>query len=492
MSAAPKQPEEIRHEPYSVEVESALLGSLLVNNRLIDIASAELEPAHFFDPLHARMFEFVVYLATEGDVSPLLLHAVMKSDAGLISVGGLTYIASLAFAAPSLPNIKDYARILRDLAVRRALIKIGEDVVNAAYEAPAARPAQNLADEATEALLRVGHASKRPLVSAYDTAMESLREAEKIATGADVPLVKTGLAKLDREIGGLRGGDFIVVPAKSGMGKSAIMGAVALNTARAQIPTLVFSLEMTRRQMVERMVCDIDFDTAEKPMWYSRVRNGRLSEAEFSRFGAASGALHDLPIEIHDEDDLTIQQIAARSRAFAAKHRGKLGIVILDYIQIINPGDIRSGTNREQVVNSFARGLKSLAKRLGWPVMAGSQMNEGAEQRAKEERRPQASDVRESKGVMNEADLMLSPYRPAYFVENRKPDHAAGSTAWDAWKEEHKACAHRFEILGLKNRHGRRFDTDLWCEIGSSAIRDEEPIRARADIEAVRGLLEGL
>lgn len=480
------------HEPFDVPVEQAILGSMLVDGKQIDVAAAALEPVHFYEPLHARIFETIVYMWSEGAVTPLLIHSVMKADPGLVEVGGIAYLAGLAQAAPAMPNVPDYARVLRELALRRGLIKVGEELVNAAYDQPKERPGRALADEATEALLQMGRATAVALVSPYDTAMESLREAEKIASGQDVKLVKTGIYKLDHEIGGMRGGDLVIVPAKSGMGKSALMGAIALSTARRKIPTLFFSLEMTRRQLVERMVCDLDFNTAEKPMWYSRIRNGRLTVEEFSRFGAAAGELHGLPMEIIDEDDLTMHQIASRARAFAAKHRGQLGVVILDYVQIINPGEIRGSTNREQIVNGFARGLKSLAKRLGWPVVAGSQMNENAEGRSKEEKRPQGGDVRESKGIFNEADLMLSPYRSAYFVENRKPDHAAGAGAWDAWKQEHQACAHRFEILCLKNRHGRRFDIDLWCEIGSSAIRDEEPFSARARTESEQAQLDML
>lgn len=480
--------QEPRHQPFDVAIEQALLGALLVDNRLIDIASADLEPVHFYEGLHSRMFEFISYLVTEGAVTPLILNSVMKTDPGLVEIGGVAYLAGLAAAAPAMPNVRDYSRILRDLATRRTLIRIGEDLAAAAHSPPGAAPARALADEATEALLQASGISAAPMLSPYETAMESLREAEAIKQGRPVPLVKTGFSLLDEEIGGLRGGDLITVPAKSGMGKSALMGGLALNTARAGIPTLVFSLEMTRRQWVERMVCDIDFSTCEKPMWYSQVRNGRLSDDEFTRFAMASRELEGLPIEIIDDDDLTLSQIFSRARAFAAKHKKRdgtpsLGVVVLDYFQIINPGENRERNTREQVVNGFARGLKKLAKRLGWPVVAGSQMNENDTLRAKEERRPQGGDVRESKGIFNESDLMLSPYRPAYFVENRKPEAAPGDPSWIVWRGELAGVEHKFEILGLKNRHGRRFNVELYCEIGANAVRDFAPYKVRSEPE---------
>lgn len=490
-----------RHEPYDVDLEAAVLGSLLVDNRLIDVVGAHLVAEQFYDPLHQRLFTMILHLRTEGDVTPLILHSVMKRDPGLVEMGGRDYLVTLLQAAPALPNIERLSSLLAELAYRRELIEIGESIISGAYEAPGEKSARGVADEGTEALLRVGRAGAPKVLTAYESALESLHEAEKIATGQPVPLIKTGWAKLDDEIGGLRGGDLVVIPAKSGMGKSALMGGLGLNTARAGVPTLVFSLEMMRRQWVERLVCDLDFDIRDigvRPLWYSRMRNGRLNSDEFTRFGAAMQLLHGLPLEIRDEDDLTILQVQSIARAFAAKHgtnadgSARLGIVIIDYAQIVDGGDTRD-RNREQVVAGIARGAKSLAKRLGWPVVIGSQMNENAGQRAKEESRPQAGDVRESKALMNEADLMLSPYRQAYFVENRRPSDAiTGDVAWEKWRDELKACRNRMEVLVLKNRHGRRFEVEMFCDMGASAIRDSAPYQPTPSDQAADDLLAGL
>lgn len=488
MSAAPKQ-QPAPHDPWDTDCEQALLGSLLKYNRLIDVAAADLEGLHFYDPMHGRMYDLIVALSGEGVVNPIILHSVMKADAGVLQSGGIAYIEALYGAAPALPPIKEFVRILLDLAMRRDLIRISEDLRSAAHEPPNEGTAQIVADRATEALLQAGRASAPPILSPYETAMESIRECERIARGEEVSMVKTGWQSLDDEIGGLRGGDLIVFPGKSGMGKSALMVSLSLNTALAGVPTLVFSLEMTRRQWVERMVCALDFETAEKAMWYSRVRNGKLSNVEFERFFLASGKLEGLPLEIHDADDLTMQQMHARARAFKAKHGKKLGIVLLDYLQIVEPADPRD--NRERQVARNARGAKSMAKQLGWPVGAGSQMNEDDKGRVKEEQRPRASDVRESKGIMNEADLMMAPHRPAWFLENRKPaDTGPDSPEMAMWRGEMALVRHKLEVLGLKNRHGRRFDLELWCEIGSNAILDQAPYRRKpAEEQAASDLL---
>lgn len=469
---------EPRQLPFDVEIEQALLGALITDNHWIDTVAADLEPRHFYDPLHQRLYEMALHLQTEGAVTPLILGSVMKTDPGLTACGGPTYLHSLALGASAMPNVKDYARLLRDLYVRRELIRIGENLTASAFDAPPGTSGQSLTDEATEALLCVGRAVAKPALSAFDIATESLQEVEDIALGKPVPIVKTGLRKLDDEIGGLRGGDLIVVAGKSGMGKSALQGCICLNTAMSGIPTIVFSIEMMRRQWVERMVCDLDFDTAERPLWYSRVRNGRLTDKEFTRFATARDRLHGIPFEIHDDGDVTMQQASARARAFKAKHGGKLGVVAIDYGQKVTPRDVR-GQNREQAVAEIFAGAKLLAKALNWPVLIGSQMNEAAETRAKDERRPQASDVRESKGIMNEADLIISPWRPAFYIQNRKPqDCEPGSPSWLAWKGDLRNSINKFDLLGLKNRHGAPFEIELYCEIGANAIRDAPPATA--------------
>ena len=496
--------DQAKHEPYDIEIEQAVIGSMLRDNKQIDIAAADLEGRHFYDPLHGRIFDMVVYLQTEGAVTPLLVHSVMKTDPGIIETGGMNYLMALYQAAPSLPRMREFVAVLLEHSMRRELLAIATEIEASVYDAPQpGETAQKIADRATEAMLQAGRAMASPDISPYEAGLESMRQAERIKRGEAIPMVKLGLEKVNEELGGLRGGDFVVILGKSGMGKSALMGGTSLSTARAGVPTLVFTLEMLRSQWVERMVCDIDYDTAmaegQRAMWYSRVRNGKLSDEEFSRFYLANQHLQNLPFEIVEADDLTVQQIQSKARAFAAKYAKnedgspRIGLIIVDYIQIIEPTDQRD--NRERQVAKIARGLKSLAKRLNWVVIAGSQMNESDAGRAKEEKRPQASDARESKAIMNEADVMFAPFRPAYFVENRKPmDCIKGDPAYSAWLGELKLVRHKFELLMLKNRHGRRVDFELHCDMGASAIRDYAPRgqAAAAEDQHARDFLENV
>lgn len=497
------------HEPADIDVQEAILGALLLDNKLIDVAASTLEPEHFYDELHQRIYAMIVHLQTEGVVTPHILHSVMKTDPGLVELGknagdtGLTYLLNLVRAAPSRPIIPALAQVVIDLATRRQMIDIALNLANDSLSPPATHPTKTTGDTAMEALLRVGRDTRRPILSPYELATASLHDVEAMQSGASTALVKTGLENLDDEIGGARGGDLILVPAKSGMGKSALMGGLAKNFVlpppeRPVVPTIFFSLEMTGQQVVERMVCDIDFDTATKPMWYSHIRNGRITGAEFSRFGDAMQRLHGIPLEIVDEDGLTIEQIASHARAFKAKWglnpdgTPRTGVVLIDYAQIVTPVDVR-GQSREQQVASIARGAKALAKRLNWPVIMGSQLNEEDQKRAQQFQRPQASDVRESKALMNEADLMLSPYRPAVAILNQKPlDAIPGDSADLIWKGNLRAVINRMELLMLKNRHGRRKDLELFCDMGASAIRAAKPYRSTPEDEAADDLLKGL
>jgi len=465
--------------PLDIALERAILGTLFIDNAKIDLAAAIIEPEHFSEPVHGRIFEFMCVLRDEGTVTPLLVNSVMKTDPVLKELGGHSYFADMALSAPALLNIRDHARQLRDLAVRRRLIMIGNDIAQSASidgdlsVTKQVASAVRAVDEVAGELVRRDTQSGASVVASGVMVL-----VESALAGKPVPSVPTGLSKLDEAIGGLHGSDLIVIAGRSGMGKSAMLGGIAVRAALAGHPTLVFSLEMKSRQWMERTICDLDFDTAPKPMWYSHFRNGRLTKEEAAR---AAQVVYDritpqLPLEICDDDTLTIHQIASRSRAFKAQHGG-LGLIVCDYLQIVQPIE-RKDRSREQEVTGFARGAKQLAKSLDWPVMFGAQLlTKGTEISAGKERRPTLADIRESGSIEMEADLILCPYRKAFFIQQRKPDFPFGSPEYEGWRNDIKQVAHKFELFGLKARHGPPFDLDLYCDMAASAIRDEEPYR---------------
>lgn len=463
--------------PFDTELEQSILGKMLAYPNFIDIAAGEIEARHFHEPLHQRMFDMIVYLSSEGDVTPTLVGAVMKSDPTAANGWSIKdYILNMAAAAPSITNMRVSMGQLKDLALRRRLHEIGGGLAEIALHNPENLDAKDMSVGFLEELLATELEEAAHAETPYEIGLRTVKELEDAKAGRIIPVIKTGIGPLDLELGGFRGGDFVTILGKSGMGKSALMCLLARLLASSGVAVIFFSLEMKRDQLVQRMVCDLDFDTAEKPLPYSRVRNHNITDEEFKRFVLANQLLDGLPLEIVDDDGLTMTQITARARAFKAKHKGKRIAVIGDYLQIVEPYDARE--NRERQVARIARGAKSLAKRLDCPSIWGSQMNEADEARRQEERRPRASDARESRGIMNESDLMLAPWRAVVAVENRKPlgvnnDHPD----MIAWFAELREAKHKFELLALKNRHGKRFDLSLWADMSANAIRDAEPER---------------
>src|SRR4051812_14609312 len=252
MRAAQKstmEQEAYRHVPYDIEVEQALLGAILVDNQALERVGALLKSDHFYDPLHGRIFETMTAAFERGAfvLTPLTLHAAMKADPGLIELGGTQYLAGLASAAPAMPNVRDYARILHDLAVRRSLTRIGEDIVNTAYEAPTEKGPQAQIEEAEKALYRVSESSKYG--SGPIDFAESLRRtvelAEKAqARGGRISGLITGFSDIDSLLGGLQASDLIILAGRPGMGKTSFATNMAFHTARAYVQDMEAGAEV--------------------------------------------------------------------------------------------------------------------------------------------------------------------------------------------------------------------------------------------------------
>src|ERR1700759_2543325 len=240
-----------RHVPYDIEVEQALLGSILVDNRALEPVSTILRADQFYDPLHQRLYETMLQSHERGGMvlTPLTLHATMKADPGLIEVGGHAYLVGLAQAAPALPNVRDYARILSDLAVRRSLIQVGEDIVNTAYEAPHEKPPQTQIEEAEKALYRLADTARYgegPLDFA-ESLKRTIESAERAqARGGRISGVATGFTDIDSLLGGLQPSDLIILAGRPGMGKTSLATNMAFNAARAHVRDLEAGAEVSR------------------------------------------------------------------------------------------------------------------------------------------------------------------------------------------------------------------------------------------------------
>jgi len=460
--------EAYRHIPFDIDVEQALLGAILVDNHAIERVSNILRAEQFYDPLHQRLYDVMLQQFERGGMvlTPLTLHAAMKADPGLQEVGGHAYLAGLAQAAPALPNVRDYARILHDLAVRRSLIRIGEDIVNTAYEAPHENPPQGQIEAAEKALYNISESAKYgegPLEFA-----ESLRRtvelAEKAqARGGRISGLATGFADMDSLLGGLQPSDLIIVAGRPGMGKTSLATNMAFHIARAFMqdretaaevprgaPVLFFSLEMAAQQLSARILSE----QTEIEMW--KIRNGRFSESEWEKFVHTMQDLSMLPLYIDDTGGISIAQIAARARRM--KREKKIGAVMIDHIQLVAPS--HRAENRVQEITEISKGLKVLAKDLDVPVIALSQLSRGVDSR--DDKRPVLSDLRESGSIEQDADVVMFVYREEYYLKSREPE--PGTTEHAKWLEKCERAHRRAEVLVEKHRHGATNKIDLFFD----------------------------
>lgn len=482
--------------PHDVDMEQALLGALLVDNYWFERVGLDLKAEHFYDGMHQQLCDCMLSLHAKGHVvSPLTVKALMEGNPAFEEVGGYPYLVSLARSVSALPNVPDYCKILADLALRRDLVRIGNTISDSAYaHTQEMGNAAQIASRAADALFNAARSGevKRPQLMSV-VAAEALAIHERRLAGEKFPVVKSGITKLDDEIGGFRGKFLTTIAGRSGMGKSALMGGIALCAAMAGVPVLIFSLEMAKEQWTERSLCDLDFFTnAANPLRYQKFTNGRATNEELDRALAASMKLGGLPIEIIDSDQLTIEDITALARAYVTAH-GRLGLIILDYLQIVVPTVMGREVSREQQVTHIARGTKSMAKQTGWHVIAGCQLINKGQKADDDDKRPTAADIRETGAIEIESDLILAPWRKAFFLEQKRQQAMQTPARKEAWLADYARDKNKFELLGLKNRHGRRFDLELWCDMGSSAIRDKEPLsaaRAKANEDAQGLLLE--
>ncbi len=458
-----------RHVPYDIEVEQALLGSILVDNRALEPVSTILRADQFYDPLHQRLYETMLQSHERGGMvlTPLTLHATMKADPGLVEVGGHAYLVGLAQAAPALPNVRDYARILSDLAVRRSLIQLGEDIVNTAYEAPHEKPPQSQIEDAEKALYRLSDVARYgegPLDFA-----ESLRRtvelAEKAqARGGRISGVVSGFTDIDSLLGGLQPSDLLILAGRPGMGKSSLATNMAFHAARtyrqdieagAEVPrgapVLLFSLEMAAQQLAARILSE----QTEIEMW--KIRNGKFSDSEWEKFILTMQELSTLPLYIDDTGGISIAQIAARARRM--KREKKIGLIVIDHIQLV-AGTAKRAENRVQEITEISKSLKVLAKDLDVPVLALSQLSRGVD--ARDDKRPVLSDLRESGSIEQDADVVMFVYREEYYLKSREPDPSTPDHA--KWLEKCERAHRRAELLVEKHRHGATNKIDLFFD----------------------------
>jgi replicative DNA helicase len=459
--------------PENVQIEAQVLGACMAWPDAVEQILAACCPDDFYSPPHPAIAAAIVSLHAEGSpVTPLMVSTrFAHKPAGDFDIRA--YLNDLCEMAPALGSVP-LARSLADMRLRREGIIAAQDAQEmlasgAVGLLDSLRPVMEIADRAAAA---IGKRTHVPIREASDA---MLRSASDRAAGRGVVAATTGVNLLDEAIGGLQGGDLIVLAGRPGMGKSALLMTTALRSAMEGRPVLFFSLEMTQERLLQRAGCDLDYDqNAAHPLSYSWFRNGTAKHEDVARLGEALNRLPE-SLTIFENGSLDIHEIAALSRAHAAR-ANVMGVIVIDYLQKVNASDRYKG-NRVQEVTEISGAAKALAMRLKWPVVVGAQLNRGVE--SKEDKRPGLTDLRESGAIEQDADAVIGLYRPAYYIEKRKPALGAADPGWKAWQMEWDTEKNRLDLLVLKNRNGAEDSLSVFCDMRASAIRNDAPRGAR-------------
>jgi replicative DNA helicase len=448
--------------PKNVEAEAALLGALMVDNRLVEDIQLKLKPHHFFEPLHGRIYEAILKMTDSNRVAnPVTLRPLFEADENIKEVGGAAYLAQLTGSGAAVIGARDFADQIYDLALLRALIGVGRDLVEGALDTSEDVAPLAQIERAETELYKVaeeGGAEGRAK-SFSDATKEALEMAERaLNSGGHLSGFTTGLESLNSKIGGLHKSDLIIVAGRPGMGKSSLGTNIAFAAAQrfirdvedgiepeksAGAPVALFSLEMSADQLATRILAEQSGISSEN------LRMGKISQQEFRQLARAAAELQSLPLYIDDTPGLTIA--ALRTRARRLKRQKGIGAIVVDYLQLLQgSGRGSSADNRVQEISEISRGMKQLAKELNVPVIALSQLSRAVEQR--EDKRPQLSDLRESGSIEQDADIVLFIYREDYYLAAKQP--AEDHPDFAAWQEEMGRAYGRAEVIVAKQRHG--------------------------------------
>ena len=425
--------ESLKLPPHSVEAEQSVLGGLLLENEALDRIADILTPGDFYRHDHRLIFEHIANRIEHNKPADIVTVAESLDNAAELSaVGGLAYLGALAQNTPTAANIRRYAEIVRERAIMRKLVEVGSGIAESAYS-PQGRDAQQLLDEAEARIFQIAEGGKRSSEGFMDIKVLLPQVADRIDqlfqrdNQSEVTGIPTGYTDLDSMTSGLQPGDLIIVAGRPSMGKTAFSLNIAENVALdTGLPVAVFSMEMGATQLATRMIGSVG------RLDQHRMRTGRLEDEDWVRLTTALGRLNEAPIFIDEGAGLNSFDVRARARRLH-RQTGKLGLIVIDYLQLMSGAAGRQSENRATEISEISRSLKSLAKELDVPVIALSQLNRGLEQRP--DKRPVMSDLRESGAIEQDADLILFIYRDEVY----NPDTPDKGTA---------------EIIVAKQRNG--------------------------------------
>jgi replicative DNA helicase len=459
-----------RTAPHNIEAEQGVLGAILVNNDAFYRVSDFLKPEHFFEPIHQTIFETASSIVRAGKIAtPVTLKTFLPTDTDL---GGMTvgqYLARLAAEATTVINAQDYGRTIYELAIRRQLINVGEDMVNVAYDAPVDFAPRAQIEDAERRLYELAEAGRydggfqrfsQAMTTALDMAANAYQRDGKLSG------ISSGLRDLDARMGGLQRSDLIVLAGRPGMGKTSLATNIAYNIAAAYQSEVqpdgtnktvnggvvgFFSCEMSAEQLATRILAE------QTEISSSAIRRGGITQTEFDKIRDYTIKLQHLPLYVDETGGLSISQLTARARRL--KRQKGLDVIMVDYIQLLQGSGKRSD-NRVQEVTEITTSLKALAKELNCPVVALSQLSRQVENR--EDKHPQLSDLRESGSIEQDADVVMFVYREEYYLQAKEP--RPGTPEHEKWQLEMDLAHRKAEVIIAKQRHGPTGTVELQFE----------------------------
>jgi len=443
--------------PHNIEAEQALLGAMMYNNKSYDELGGTIQAQHFYVPFHGEVFEAMETLINRGrEASPITLRQVLKSAAFDTEADLLSHLTTMLENADYVEDMKTLAEVVHTTYVQRQLLALGQNVSRNASAAHSMPETQEVVEEASGELFALGETGAssntvRNLRAPLQEVIARAEEARKNSSG--ITGVATQMTDLDNLIGGLQKSDLVILAARPSMGKTAFAVNVAYNAARVfsknganGAGVGVFSMEMGADQLAARILSSAASINSQ------HLATGKMSDADFGRLVAVSGELADLPIYIDDTPALSIN--AVRSRARRMKRQYGIGMLVVDYLQLMQGSSAASKNNRVQEISEISQGLKTIARELNIPVMALSQLSRAVENR--DNKRPQLSDLRESGSIEQDADIVMFLYREDYYL-----DKQLGLGAEEGGDEKLQQMADRLEsvrgkteVLVSKNRKG--------------------------------------
>ena len=457
--------------PSNIEAEQALIGSVLVNNDIIDEVASIISDNEFYDPLHSKIYEFIEKLHNKGMIAnPITLKNAFENEDSLKELGGAEYLVKLTRFSSSVRQCVDYAKIIHEKFVKRELVKISENLSEESMDESIEKTGDDII-QGTEKLL-FDLAERGTFSQSFSHFGKALDQTLEMATNAmkndqGIVGVPTGLTDLDERLGGLHKSDLVIIAGRPSMGKTALATNIAFYAAKKNSDdnkksvVAFFSLEMSSEQLSTRIVSE------QSRIKSNDIRRGKITEEEMNRLIETSRNIHELPMLIDETPAITISTLSNRARRI--KRLFGLDLIVVDYIQLMSAGS-RRYDGRVQEISEITQGLKALAKELNVPVLALSQLSRAAEQR--DDKRPQLSDLRESGSIEQDADVVMFVYREEYYLERKEPK--PGGIEYAEWQSKMNEVLGSADIIIGKQRHGPTGNVKVEFEAIYTKFKDSQ------------------